>query len=451
MKRILFPVALVLLLLAALAGCFNQSDNGFQTPFVCETPEYEPIDFAIKGAYATKFDVIGMPKEGVKAAAWDEYDIQLRVFYDNNRIIDYPLKMVNIPVEMRHCFGEVGVHRINFVEYKYVRGFDIKIIENPDWDGYVCKYYDRDNNLLYSEKVGFWGTSEYKGRELPKEEEDDDYLYRFEGWGFETENIHQDMQFVAQYEKVEKRYCSEGPNGKSYVPIAGTVDETGKHGSALIYLGRVHRVAAVHGEAKELTDADIELDMPLERFDFPSLFREYTQNVVKYSIKYVNIPEYNQHIYGAAAQILSLANFGESFSPSYGYDWDQHAYLETTRDVIISRKDPYETAYRRVVGFLYNKETIKAEENDAGFYRLAVVGSFDVYVSVSFDRIAADQYEIGAFSEFVIAPLTDTFRYTVQYSEDEEFGSYSNRKLELTTEGLYNCARAIDWGKWTEE
>ena len=449
MKRILLFVVFVLLLLAVFAGCSRS--GGFREPFVCETPAYEPIDFAIEGAFVTRIDLIGLPKEGVKAAAWDDYDIKLRVFYDDNRLIDYPLKMVNIPVEMRHYFGEVGEHRINFVEFRYINGFDIKIINNPDWDGYVCKYYDRDKNLLYSEKVGFYGTSEYKGRELPKEEEDDDYLYRFTGWGFETENIHQDMQFVATYDKLEKRYYPEGPYIKSYVPIAGTVDEAGRHGSALIYLGRVHRVAAIHGDAVELTDADVELTLPQGGFDFPSFFREYTENVVGYSVKYVNLPEYNQHIYGHAAEIVSLANFAESFPSSYGYDWDQHAFLETRRDVIISRKDPFETAYRRVVSFLNNRETVAAGDNAPGFYRLAVVGSFDVYVSVPFNRIAADQYEIGAYSEFLIAPLTDTFRYTVQYSEDGEFGSYSDRKLELTTEGLYNCARAIDWGKWTEE
>lgn len=452
MKRIAFILVLATLLLVTLVGCDRTSrkkQKAYHDDFFCATDQYEPIDLGYGDHYVVSFDVIGMPEEGVKAAAWDSYDIKLRCKYDNNDVRDYPLKVVNFPIEMRHFLGEVGEHTINLLEQRYVKkGFTVKIIENPDWDGFICRYYDRNKKLLYSEKVGFYGSSSYKGEKaIPEEEEDENYLYRFVDWKYDTDFIRQDMQFIATYDKIEKRLYAVKPYDKDYVPIVGKVDESKENGGALIYLGRVSRVAAIYGEAKELIDRDVVLSLPEERFDFPSFFLEYNRNIVENVVEYVNVPQYNQHVYGPAGQIVSLANFGHAFASDYRYDWDQKVYLSSREDVTISRKAPYNDTLRQVVGYLHNEETVSAADNNPGFYRIAVVGSFDVYVDVSFRLIGPDQYEIGTCNEWIIAPVADTFSYAVQYSEDGEFGCFSDKKLSLSTEALYNSAKMIDWGQ----
>ena len=447
MKKIVL-VFVVLLLLAASVGCSSPfKSRKYREDFVYATDEFEPIDVGYGDHAVVSAELVGVPETGIKAAAWDSYDVRLRCEYDDGTVREVPLKVINIPIEARHVLGEVGEHRISLMENREMQKFSVKIVKNPDWDGYTCRYFDRHGKLLYSEKVGFYGTSTYKGKELPEEEEDGDYLYKFVDWTYDTEHIHQDMQFKANYDKLEKRLYAVQPDGTEYVPIIGKTDEAKQNGGALIYLGRVFGVAAAYGEAVELEKTDVVLEFPTERFDFPSFFLAYNRSIVENVVEYVNVPGYNQHIYGAARQILSLSDFGRAFAADYQYDKDRKVTLANGTKTTLSRLDPYDETLRLVVGCIRkNEETVTAEDHKPGFYRIAVVGAFDVYLDVSYRRIGVEQYEIGAHSKFIIAPVADTFAYTVQYSEDGEFGPCSEKKLSLSTDALYAGATALDWG-----
>lgn len=447
MKKIVL-VSVVLLLFATLVGCANPiKSKKYREDFAYQTEEYQPVDVGYDDHAVVSAELVGIPESGVKAAAWDSYDVRLRCEYDDGEIREYPLKVVNFPPEARHFLGEVGEHRISLMENREMQKFTVKIVKNPDWDGYTCRFYDRNKELLYTETVGFYGTAVYKGKELPQEEEDGDYLYKFVDWTYDTEYIHQDMQFTANYDKLEKRLYAVGPDDTDFVPIIGKVDEGKQNGGALIYLGRVNGVAAAYGEAVELDDTDIPLSFPADRFDFPSFFLAYNRSVVENVVEYVNVPGYNQHVYGPANRIVTLADFGRAFPADYRYDEDQMIVLSNKAKATLSRLDPYDETLRMVVGCLIQDgETVTAADNKPGFYRIAVVGTFDVYVDVSFRRLNAEQFEIGAYSRFIIAPVADTFAFTVQYSEDGEFGPCSEKKLSLSTAALFTAATAIDWG-----
>lgn len=447
MKKTVLLIA-VLLVLAALVGCTNPiKARKYRDDFTYATEEFEPIDVGYGDRSVVSTELVGMPEDGVKAAAWDSYDIRLRCEYDDGTVREYPLKVVNFPPEARHFLGEVGEHRISLMENREMQKITVKIRKNPDWDGYTCRYYDRNKKLLYTEKVGFYGTSTYKGKELPEEEEDGDFLYKFVDWTYDTECIHQDMQFVANYDKLEKRLYAVQLDGTEYLPILGKTDEAKENGGALIYFGRVFGVAAAYGEAVELDETDVVLTFPADRFDFPSFFLAYNRSVTENVFEYVNVPGYNQHIYGPASQILSLADFGRAFPADYRYDENRKVTLENGTKAILSRSDPYEETLRAVVACMtHDAETVTAADNKPGFYRIAVVGNFDVYLDVSYRRIGAEQFEIGAYTSWIIAPVADTFAYVVQYSEDGEFGPVSEKKLSLSTGALYAGASAIDWG-----
>ena len=443
-KAIICITSIMIMLTLFLSSCSKKSNDKYKEDFIFTNEQYEPINLGKDDSYISSFDLIGIPKEGIKAAAWDSYDIKLRCFYDNDTVNDYSIKVINIPLDMRHYLGEIGSHSIRLIELNWIDSFDINIIENPDWDGFTCTYYDRFKNLLYKEKVGYYQNSNYNGKDIPLEEEDSNYIYRFEGWKYNTNYISQDMQFIATYSKLEKTNYAIKPYNKTYIPIVGMIDEEKKSGKGLIYLGRVTRVAAIHGDSKELDNDNITIDMNKKNFNYSGLWQEACQNIIE-QVKYENITDYSLSVYGSDAGIVSLPNFAESFDSRYKYDWNQKAYLENNESVVLSRKEPYEDTLNKVYGFLFNTKTITREDNDPGFYRLAVVASFDVYVSISINKISSDQFEVGSYSEFIMSPVQDTFEFAIQYSKDNTFKNEFDNKLILSNEAIYNTCRMLDW------
>lgn len=445
MKKYLNIIFLpVVLLVLFLVGCNKKSKVEYRDDFIFVSGQYEPIDVGVDDNFISSFDIIGIPKEGVRAADWDMYDIKLRCNYHNNIVKDYPIKVVNIPLEMRHYLGEVGEHNINLLQLRWNDSFKIKIIENPNWDGYVCSYFDRNKKLLYSEKVGYYKDSIYRGPEVPLIDEDSGFVYKFNGWKYRTEYISQDMQFIATYEKIEKTNFAIKPYNKTYFPIVGMVDSNNSVGMGLIYLGRVSRVAAIHGESKEFDNDDITIDLGKDNFNYPKLWQEFNENIIE-QVTYENKNEFNLNVYGNASGIVNLPNFAQSFDSRYKYDWDQKAYLENDEYVTLSRKEPYEDTLTHVFGYLHNTKTISREDNIPGYYRLAVVASFDVYVSVSFSKVANNQFQVGSYSEFIMSPVISTFEFAIQYSKDNTFKNEFDNKLVLSNEAIYNTASMLNW------
>ena len=89
-----------------------------------------------------------------------------------------------------------------------------------------------------------------------------------------------------------------------------------------------------------------------------------------------------------------------------------------------------------------------SKDEKAGYYRAAIVGSFDVYMDVSFNKLDEHIYEVGNYNQFVIAPVRYSLTMDEQYSEDGEFGPNFDTKLTVSTKSLYNLADSIDWSNW---
>lgn len=455
MKNIKLFALLPLLAVTCLNGCNknnnqpNSNERPYKENFVyVEEPIYEPINIEKPGAEIDHIEFVGFPyNHEIKVAAFDDTDASIRAWYKDNTTNIVPFKMKNIPLEFRHYFGEIGEHSIELIFNNHRDKFDFTIVDNPAFPGYYCYFYDMNKKFLDMQIVGYYQTAVYQGPELPEVQEDENFRYTLKGWDHKTTNIHQNMQFVANYDRLEKRYNAVRPYNHDYIGLTGLVSKDRKTGSALFYLGRVRRAAALYGPTMMLDGEDITLPIALD--DFGPYWSELNLNIVKYVVDYEVDPAYNSLRYGEIAQIVTSPTFVSHFNPSYGY-YGVEALLDDMSDVSLSSKDPFDFTLTKVKERLsYVRPTI-SKDAKYGYYRAAIVGSFDIYLDVSFKRIAKDKYEMGAINQFVCAPVDDTFSLDAQYSEDEEFGPNFDTKLILSTRTLYNIARMIDWGTWSE-
>ncbi|MCR5491750.1 MAG: hypothetical protein K6F32_06450 [Bacilli bacterium] len=450
MKKI-FTLAFIPVLFAALTGCGNNNSSTvtptYQDDVLYTEARYEPLDVASDDPNVTvsSTDLLGV-YGGVKAAAWDDCDIKLRVNYSDSSLHDFPLKVVNIPLEMRHYLGEVGEHRLNIVEYKWTVSHAFTIIENPDWHGYKCEFFDKDKNYLATETVGFYEDVKYNGPVLPSEQEDADYKYQYAGWNRSTSYIHQDTQFMAKYKKTEKRFYAVKPFNNDHIGLSALVNQEGNKGSALVYLGRVRHVAAFHTEAVELDNEDLEFTFQVD--EYGKYWNEFNEAIVKNSIRFEDELEYGAHIYGEPYSLISRPTFGLQFDSRYDYKGIK-GFLEDQSDVTLSSTDPYDGVLDVIMDKVehYVGTGKVSKDDEPGFYRYSIVLSFDVYLSVSFNKLDEHVYEIGAFNSFIMAPVRDTAQCIVQHSEDGEFCGDFDQKLVLSTKGLYYAAEMIDWNK----
>lgn len=447
MKNMKLFALIPLMVVTGLMGCSNSSNGpAYQEDFLYNEPVYEPIELAKQGTTIDRIEIIGIPyTKQLKAAAFDDYDVCIRAWYKDNTTSSVPFKIKNIPIDYRHYFGELGEHSIELLLNGNTETFEFNIVENPEFKGYNCYYYDRNKKLIYQEVVGYYQTTTYAGPELPDVEEDIDYQYIFRGWNHNTTYVNQDMQYLATYEKVEKRFDAAKPYHTDHIGITGLVNQEKTKGSALFYLGRVKRVAVIHSEAVELNGEDIELSF--ESTDYSHYWSELTQDIVKYAVEYKVDPDYNTKLYGEISEIVTHPTFADEFDSRYGYKGIR-TLLEDGYDGELSSKNPFDGTYSNVKGYLHNKEVI-SKDSLPGFYRLALVKSFDVYLDVSYNRLAKDVYEVGTFHSFVLAP-TDDIKLDVQHSYDGEFGSNFDNKLEVNTKTLYYMADMIDWSAWAE-
>ena len=447
MKKIII-LFMSLTLIFALISCSNEkkSNNEYNENLLYADPVYEPLDLASDNndLFILSTDLLGVYK-GVKAAAWDDYDIKLRVKYSDYTIRDFPLKVKNIPIEMRHYLGEVGKHNILLVENKWIVSHDFEIIENPEWDGFTCEFYDKDKKLLSTQKVGYYQEAVYNGPNISNVQEDDDFQYTFVGWNHSTKYINQDMQFQAKYEKLEKRYYASKPNNNDHVGLSALINQDGDKGSGLVYLGRVKHVAALYTETKELDGEDLEFVFDLS--DYNKYWNELNENIVKYAITVETDSTYDSSLYGNPYDLINNPHFALQFDTRYQYEGTK-CYLEDKTDASLSYSDPYEKTLRRISSYVYPSNIGKVSKDDIpGYYRYAIVLSYDVYLSVSFNYLGNKKYEIGSFNEFIMSPVVDTAKCTIQYSKDGTFESNFDNKLIISSKGLYYAADMISWRK----
>jgi len=435
---------LVPLLISAMMGCTTNNSHTPNDNFIYSEPVYEPLNLAKNDHTIMRMELLGT-YGGVKAAAWDDYDIKIRCWYDDDTLYDYPFKVVNVPLHLRHYLGEVGHHELNLFELKYVNTLDFEIIKNPDWDGFKCEFFDRDKNYLTTEKVGFWETAEYKGKELPQVIDDEYNQYRFIGWNHSLEYIHQDMQFIAAYKQVEKRFYAIRPFNRDYHNISVIVEDDGRRGSTLMYLGRVKRVAFFYTDVQEFNQDELVFKMDYLS-DYAKYWNEYNNAIVNNCIIYESDSQYAPHFRNSGFQLVAAPEFAMEFDARYKYKDSIKVLLEDGSEIKTSKDNPYETVVRETASQITTAFDFRVPVGSAiGFYRLALVCDFDVHLSVSFERLANDKYMISNYNYFIMSPVMETSRRVFQYSEDGDFNSNFETKLKVTSKGLYYAADAIDW------
>lgn len=444
---LLFPLIVIL-----FAGCKNQQERQrteqwqqYHDEYVYDVPAYEPIDVVRDGAYPYTITVVGIPSSGIKQAAWDDNSIKLRCFYSDGAMIDHSFQEKNIPIDFRHYLGELGTHKLSIRYGLSSLSFDFTIIANPNFPGYTCYFFDHNEKLIHTQTVGYYGTVVYGGPSLDVDTEDDNYKYHFVGWNREMKNIHQDTQFKAVMEKTEKRYYAIKPYQSSYVTIGSVVNNTTQKGSALFYLGRVRRAAAIFTETKYLGGSD--LTFKFSYSDFSPYWNDLNANVIG-SIKYENDPDYDSSIYGSIANVLAHPNYTTALDGKYNYHGGNKVYLENKQDVTMSGNGPYDYVANDVLKWIDGEVTVKLGDNVKGYYRLAVIYDFDVYCSMSFKRIGNKVYEIGDFNEFTVCPVANSAERVVQFSKDENFKENFDTSLSLSSRAVYNNANSIDWNEW---
>ena len=119
-------------------------------------------------------------------------------------------------------------------------------------------------------------------------------------------------------------------------------------------------------------------------------------------------------------------------------------YLEDGTDAELVNNDPYDYSFNRINGYLHNQKTVSKSEK-GGYYRMALLNDYDVYLSVSYNRLEKGIYEIGAYNEFLISPVNHALNLVIQHSYDGKFMNNFESELIVSTKGLYNAADAIDW------
>ena len=444
MKNLKLLMLLPILLMTGLTGCSNKANNDrpYQEDFVCDGPIYRPIDLSKEGTTIKSVEVLGL-YHPIKAIEFDEADVQLRVWYNDNTSSNFDFDEINIPIEFRHLLGEPGKHEFAIAYGGVTTKFEFLVEENPSFNGFTCYFYNKDKKLIDTEVVGYYQPVTYKGEPLPEVIDDNDYQYNLLGWDHDTTYIHQNMQFLANYDKLEKRLRAVKPNMWDYHCLAGLVNEDKTSGKALIYLGRVYRVATLYSEIKELNNEDLELDFS-NYTDFGPYFVEANQSIASL-IKFKVDSDYNSKLFGNAYEIVATPRFANVFDNRYEFK-GMKCYLEDGTDVSLVGHDPYDYMFNRVNSYLHNKETVKKSEK-SGYYRMALINDYDVFVSVSYNRLEKGIYEIGAYNEFLMSPVNYDLKLVIQHSYDDTFMNNFPSELVLSTKALYSAAEMIDWDK----
>lgn len=444
-SKLLFLIPL--LVFAPLTGCQKgRNDPVYHDDILYDGPTYEPINFAREDAVPYSISVLGFPKEGLKQTCWDVYEsIKFRVYYQTDDytplLLDYPFYEKNIPLEFRHYLGEIGTHKINIQYGLMPLEFEFTVIENPDWHGFKCEYFDKDGKYITTEQVDYFAVPSYHGPELV-DEEDDVYKYHFVRWNNNAKYVYQDMQFKAVYQKEEKRLVALKPRLTGYDPLGGLISsENPNKGQALIYLGRVKRATLSYGDTKELDMEDI--DISFNYGDYSRYWNDLNNSVIA-KMRYRHDANYDDCLFGSLANILNHPDFASGFDDRFKIAETQ-AVLENNERVTLSHAEPYDTCISLVNSFNNHQEKITKENYVSGFYRLAVVASVDVYLSISINRLERGVYEVGDFNYFLISPIYSSAAYAIQYCEDNNFAPFDDSYLELSNKAVYETARIIGW------
>lgn len=440
----LFPVILV-----GLAGCKNKKENAkpfdwtvYHEDYIYGSPTYEPINVAREGVGINSIVLTGIPEEGIPQTRWDDYPIKLRCFYTDGETIDYDFKEINIPIKYRHELGEVGKHTFDLGFSPMSRTWEFNIIENPDWKGFNCYFFNGSSELIHTQIVGYYECATYNGPQIPNVDTLDNQ-YRFAKWSQSLDYICQDMQFKATYKTIEKRnYARKPVEGTKHIDSINNVSN--QSGSTTLYLGRLYKVPGIFSNVELLGGKNITLTVP--NVDFGKYWNEMNQEAINH-IKYIADASKETYFHGSVANMLDGLNYNTVIDNRFNYPTSTSIKLEDNVDAMISKTDPYDNILNNINQYVNKVEVITLGSRDAGYYRIAVLFDVDVYLTYSYKKIGAETYELDVHNALTISPVMGTCKYVIQYSETSEFIDTFNTHFDITTETLWACANNQSWSE----
>ena len=442
---LVFPV-----ILAGLTGCKNKKNeeksfdwNVYHNDVIYSAPTYEQIDIAKDGTAPYNIVLQGVPEEGIPQTRWDDYDIKLHCWYNDGTQQDIPFKEVNIPIKDRHLLAEIGTHEFDLGFSPMPRKWEFKIIENKNWNGFKCYFFDGSNTLIHTQTVGYYENVVYNG---PAIEPVDalEIQYRFTKWNQSLNYVNQDMQLKALYKSVEKRDYARKPADANHKFIGSVIDKANQKGSTNIYLGRLQGVAGIYSNIEYLGGSNIHLQVP--NTDFGKYWNEMNK-VVQDHILYREVDSKVPYFQGSVANMLTSLNYNTVMDDRFSYPKDTTVKLVDNVDATLSANDPYDNVLTRINPYIGKVEVCTVGSKDSGYYRIAILFDVDVYLTYSYRRISEGAYELDVHNALTISPVIGTCRYVLQTSETEEFKDSFNTYFEIDTETLWNYANAQNWNE----
>ena len=448
MKKVLSLLP-VLLFCIATVGCQNNKTTSTEEPpfgidhFVYTEAEEAPIDVKKEGCEILYINIVNIPSGGIKATKWDDYNIKFDVTYSDGTNQQFPFLTKHFPINSRHYLGEVGHHDIEMVVNNVSKKVGFDIIKNPDFNGYKCVFIDsRDGQVKYETTVGYYKTVHYAGEIPANQEKDNDIVNTFAGWNYPLENVHQDMIYTSHYRDIEKRFYSLNID-ESYNPVIATHKEENSM-FALGYLGRVLAAPINYGETIYHEKGDESVNLRFNKLNpYSDIWNQTNESIFNNSLNY----SFN----ATAAQYLLGTNGSFNSNPTFLSNFEG-MYEVTTQLVLLENKLMYYSSTNSSFKTCYDWAEAKVGESkyvysndDTGYYRLALTCSFDIYVSLEFEKLSNDKYKLNGTSELFFSPVDDSLFVRKQFSEYDGFGNYFNHTINYSNETLLNIAKSLDW------
>ena len=408
-------------------------------------PEEEAIVVTKDGVEVSSIEIIDIPKDGIKIACWNEYDIKIKVRYSDNSIETLAFYEKYIPIEFRHYLGEIGHHSISVAINTSVVHFGFDIIENKDFTPYSCTFWDyrgSEPKLLQSSTVGYYQNAVYT-EDVPKSERIDDDTNRvFVGWDYSLNCVHQDMIYKAQFRDVSKRFYGDNLMDNNQMLIASNKKDDKNR--ALIYVGRLHAVPVNYGETIHHNRGATEADLSFKALNpFNDRVTNMGKEIVKYGISYSYNANYGSYLYGTTGAFGEGATILNSIESFYGAS-SKSRLLETGVLIDTSIDATFSTCYSVASSHISDTRQIESTA-ETGYYRIALTMSFDVYISATFSKVNEGRYTLENGAKYVFAPVRQTNRVKVEFSETTEFDNPFKKTLIFSTDSLYNVANGLDW------
>ena len=434
-------------------GCeVKHNDKNNETPmWSYRAAEEEMINVTREGVEIASIEMINIPKKGIKVAGWDSTDIAMKVMYTDLTTDTFPFKEKHIPMEYRHFLGEVGHHTLSLAVNGVDLHFGFDIIENPDFHGYTCNFRNtrmQDDPIVQTITVGYYQTAVYTAGGFPDKDIDVDNVERFIGWDYPLTCVHQDMEYRNVFRNVEKRFYGRAISDDNHYRVIKTVQKDDTW-NVLFYLGRSQSATFNHGKAIYHKQGNVEDELAFGQFNpYNEMWNELNETIYEYGVDYSINPKYNSMLYGTNGSFSNSTTFLADFESMYRNDQGEipslSVVLEDQSLVDTSNKANYATSYHVASTYLTYTKNVD-QDAEPGYYRIGVTMAYDIYVSVAFKKLAEGKYSLLQGSKFNFAPVEQSKKVVLQFSENEEFDCPIEKKLSFSNETLYNIADSLAW------